>query len=325
MTSDAKHVEIGLTDKADAAARVFAELARRGIAPGARPRRRRRVRAARRAARQRLVAARARGAARDRGLRRPRADRRTGDGARVSAAARTAFVALLEDQLERRKRGDVPDVDDDPAWTHRRSTGWTRSSSACTSRCSPSPTGGSGRAVRRCSPILPPTPPCSCHGGYVGEGPESELAQGPDWTALRGRARRPGAATSPRPANRTAASRRHRRGRPALLASSAGSRGPPRAGSRAQPPATRSEDDRRSTGLQLRSSTHAGRAGSTVSAPTQPMSGQQAPRSRPRRRPASSASSPSTGRPGRAAGRPPTSSSRAIPTCSSRSASPSST
>ena len=40
VTSDAKHVEIGLTDKADAAARVFAELARRGIAPRRRPRRR---------------------------------------------------------------------------------------------------------------------------------------------------------------------------------------------------------------------------------------------------------------------------------------------
>ena len=34
VTSDAKHVEIGLTDKADAARWVFAELGRRGIGPG---------------------------------------------------------------------------------------------------------------------------------------------------------------------------------------------------------------------------------------------------------------------------------------------------
>jgi hypothetical protein len=34
VTSDAKHVEIGLTDKADASRRVLAELRRRGIAPG---------------------------------------------------------------------------------------------------------------------------------------------------------------------------------------------------------------------------------------------------------------------------------------------------
>ena len=40
VTSDAKHVEIGLTDKADAAARVFAELARRGHRARRRPRRR---------------------------------------------------------------------------------------------------------------------------------------------------------------------------------------------------------------------------------------------------------------------------------------------
>ena len=34
VTSDAKHVELGLTDKADAARWSFAELKRRGIAPG---------------------------------------------------------------------------------------------------------------------------------------------------------------------------------------------------------------------------------------------------------------------------------------------------
>jgi hypothetical protein len=34
VTSDAKHVEIGLTDKADSSHWVFAELWRRGIGPG---------------------------------------------------------------------------------------------------------------------------------------------------------------------------------------------------------------------------------------------------------------------------------------------------
>ena len=33
VTSDAKHVEIGLTDKADSARWIFAELWRRGIGP----------------------------------------------------------------------------------------------------------------------------------------------------------------------------------------------------------------------------------------------------------------------------------------------------
>ncbi len=34
MTSDAKHVEIGLTDKSDSARWIFADLWRRGIGPG---------------------------------------------------------------------------------------------------------------------------------------------------------------------------------------------------------------------------------------------------------------------------------------------------
>ncbi len=48
VTSDAKHIEIGLTDKADSAHWLFDELCRRGIEPRRRPRRRRRVRAPRR-------------------------------------------------------------------------------------------------------------------------------------------------------------------------------------------------------------------------------------------------------------------------------------
>ena len=85
VTSDAKHVEIGLTDKSDAARWVFAELARRGVGPGLVADRRRRVRAARRPARKRLAPARPRG-----GARRPRSRSAPSRPASRRASSRSA-------------------------------------------------------------------------------------------------------------------------------------------------------------------------------------------------------------------------------------------
>ena len=116
VTSDAKHVEIGLTDKADSSRWVFAELWRSGIAPGLT-----------------LIAGDEFGSlggllGSDSYLLVPEAARATvasvgaeptGTPAGVIAlgGGPEAFVAILEDQLERRARADVPDVDDDPVWT----------------------------------------------------------------------------------------------------------------------------------------------------------------------------------------------------------------
>ena len=185
VTSDAKHVEIGLTDKADAAARVFAELAQRGIAPGVV-----------------LVAGDEFGPlgglpGSDSLLLVPEAQRSTAVsvGREPTGAPATVlslgggperFVALLEDQLERRKRGDVPDVDDDPAWSIAFDGLDPKLERVHESLL----TIADGRIGTRGTPLLADRaadPAVLVSWGYVGEGPESELAQGPDWTALRGR------------------------------------------------------------------------------------------------------------------------------------------
>jgi trehalose/maltose hydrolase-like predicted phosphorylase len=116
VTSDAKHVEIGLTDKADSARWLFEELARRGVAPGLV-----------------LVAGDEFGPlgglpGSDSFLLVPDAERSTvvsvgaeptGVPPDVTALAGgpAAFAAVLEDQLARRVRGDAPELDGDPLWT----------------------------------------------------------------------------------------------------------------------------------------------------------------------------------------------------------------
>ena len=116
VTSDAKHVEIGLTDKADSARWVFAELWRHGIGPG-------------------LVLIGGDEFGPLGGL--PGSDSLllVPEGARATAVSvgrepngvperviplgggPAAFVALLDDQIRRRERGDVPRIDNDAAWT----------------------------------------------------------------------------------------------------------------------------------------------------------------------------------------------------------------
>lgn len=116
VTSDAKHVEIGLTDKADSAHWVFGELWRRGIPPslvlvagdefgplGGLPGSDSLL----------LVPAAARATAVSVG-REP-----TGVPEPVIAlgGGPDTFLDILEDQLERRTRADVPEIDTDPAWS----------------------------------------------------------------------------------------------------------------------------------------------------------------------------------------------------------------
>jgi Glycosyl hydrolase family 65 central catalytic domain len=116
ITSDAKHVEIGLTDKSDAARAIIRWLWRRGIAPG-----------------QALIAGEELGTLG--GL--PGSDSllraSVGYGATaVSVGVEPGdvpagvvslgggpdmFEAVLEDQIARRRHGEVPIVVEDPAWT----------------------------------------------------------------------------------------------------------------------------------------------------------------------------------------------------------------
>ena len=116
VTSDAKHVEIGLTDKADAARWVFDDLLRRGIGAGLV-----------------LVAGDEFGPlgglpGSDSLLLVPEAERATAvsvgaeptgtpPGVIALGGGPDAFLALLEDQLERRRKRDVPQVDADADWT----------------------------------------------------------------------------------------------------------------------------------------------------------------------------------------------------------------
>jgi hypothetical protein len=112
VTSDAKHVEIGLTDKSDSARWIMGELWRSGIAPG-----------------QVLIAGDELGplgglAGSDSNL---LVDGATAVSVGVEPSGVPAgvvrlgggpemFAAMLEDQIARRRRGELPIVELDPAW-----------------------------------------------------------------------------------------------------------------------------------------------------------------------------------------------------------------
>ncbi len=191
VTSDAKHVEIGLTDKADSARWAFAELRRRGIGPGLV-----------------LIAGDEFGpvggvTGSDSFLLVPEGSRATtaSVGAEPNGAPRDVlhlgggpevFLRVLADQLERRRRRDIPELDGDPAWTlvfegldprleRVRETLLTLAD---------------GRLGTRGAPLFEhrdTAPGVFYSGVYVGEGPATELAACPDWTRLspvpRGRLR----------------------------------------------------------------------------------------------------------------------------------------
>jgi hypothetical protein len=116
VTSDAKHVEIGLTDKADSAIWILQDLAIRGISPGLV-----------------LIAGDETGPlgglpGSDSLLLVPEFERATAisvgaepsgvpEGVLAIGGGPATFVGIIADQIERRRRGDVPSVDEDPLWT----------------------------------------------------------------------------------------------------------------------------------------------------------------------------------------------------------------
>jgi trehalose/maltose hydrolase-like predicted phosphorylase len=185
VTSDAKHVEIGLTDKGDSARWLFEDLRRRGIGPGLV-----------------LVAGDEFGPlgglpGSDSFLLPAEADRAaavsvgaepTGTPARVIAlgGGPERFVDLLADQLERRRRGDVPDIDGDPAWTLA-----IEGLDPTLERFHESLlTISDGRIGTRGAPLLEhpaAEPGVLTSWAYDGSGAESEFARGPVWSTLDGR------------------------------------------------------------------------------------------------------------------------------------------
>jgi trehalose/maltose hydrolase-like predicted phosphorylase len=184
VTSDAKHVEIGLTDKSDAARWLLAELERRGIRAGLV-----------------LVAGDEFGSlgglpGSDSLLLVPEAARSTAVSVGAEPTGTPAgvialgggpdrFVELLEDQLERRRRGDVPDLDGDAAWTLEVDGVDARLERVHESLL----TLADGRLGTRGTPLFadPHADPAVLAAGvYTGAGPETDLVQCPDWTSLPG-------------------------------------------------------------------------------------------------------------------------------------------
>ena len=182
VTSDAKHVELGLTDKADAARWSFAELKRRGIAPG-------------------LVLIAGDEFGQLGGLTGSDSLLLVPEGARVTAVSvgaeptgapaevielgggPDAFLRILADQLERRRRGDVPDVDSDPEWTLT-----FKGLDPHLERVRESIlTLADGRLGTRGAPLFDhpaAAPGVLLSGVYVGNGSATELASCPDWTRV---------------------------------------------------------------------------------------------------------------------------------------------
>ena len=182
VTSDAKHIEIGLTDKADAARWAFAKLACRGVGPGLV-----------------LVAGDEFGPLG--GLRGSDSFLIVPEGARatvISVGAEPSgspadvhslgggpalFQRVLADQLERRQRWDVPELDGDPEWTLTVNGLDPQFERVHESHL----TLADGRLGTRGAPVFdhPSTEPSVfLAGAYSGEGPATALARCPDWTRL---------------------------------------------------------------------------------------------------------------------------------------------
>ena len=182
VTSDAKHVEIGLTDKADSARWAFAELARRGVGSGLV-----------------LVAGDEFGPlgglpGSDSFLLVPDAVRATAisvgaepsgtpPGVHALGGGPELFLRVLTDQLERRRRWDVPELDGNPDWTLTVEGLDPRLERAHESLL----TLADGRLGTRGAPLFdhPSTAPAVLLSGvYAGEGAATTLAPCPDWTRL---------------------------------------------------------------------------------------------------------------------------------------------
>ena len=182
VTSDAKHVEIGLTDKSDASRWIFAELWRHGIGPSLV-----------------LIAGDEFGplggiAGSDSFLLVPESARAVAFSVGVEPTGTPAdvldlgggppyFLRVLADQLERRRRWDVPEVDCAADWSlvvEPQDPRLQRVEAALL-------TLGDGRLGTRGQPLCAPrdeTAAVLYSGVYTGSGPETELAGCPDWTDL---------------------------------------------------------------------------------------------------------------------------------------------
>jgi trehalose/maltose hydrolase-like predicted phosphorylase len=182
VTSDAKHVEIGLTDKADSAHWALAELLQRGVRPGLT-----------------LIAGDEFGPLG--GL--PGSDSflLVPEGAAATALSvgsepsgvpgqvlalgggPATFIHVLADQLERRRRWDVPELDEDEHWTLAVDGVDARLERVHESLL----TLADGRLGTRGAPLsdVPSaTPAVLLSGAYSGDGPATQLALAPDWTRL---------------------------------------------------------------------------------------------------------------------------------------------
>jgi trehalose/maltose hydrolase-like predicted phosphorylase len=182
VTSDAKHVEIGLTDKADSARWAFAELLRRGVSPGLT-----------------LVAGDEFGPlgglpGSDSFLLVPEGEAAAviSVGAEPSGApspvralhgGAEVFVGVLRDQLDRRLRRDVPDVDRNRDWTLV-----VEGLDPALERVHESLlTIADGRLGTRGSPLFDDhssAPAVVLSGVYAGAGAATQLAPAPPWTRL---------------------------------------------------------------------------------------------------------------------------------------------
>lgn len=179
VTSDAKHVEIGLTDKADAARWVFADLDARGIGaglvavagdefgplgglPGSDS--------------LLLVAEAARSTAFSVGLE----PHGVPPGVVALGGGAAAFRSVLADQLARRRRWELPELDRDERWTLELAADDPRPLRAQAALL----TLADGRIGTRSAPLLDPEDAGGVlyAGAYAGRGAEVELAACPDWT-----------------------------------------------------------------------------------------------------------------------------------------------
>ena len=184
VSCDVKHVEIGLTDTTDSSKWVFDWLWARGVGPGLV-----------------LVAGDQLGPlgglpGRDSRVLVGRAERATAisvgvepmgvpEGVLHLPGGPARFVELVADQLERRRRGDVPDVDCTPGWTlafdgvdpeHERAHAALL-------------TLADGRIGSNGSPTIPDpsaVPRTLTAGVYDGAGPETQLLSGPVWYRIGG-------------------------------------------------------------------------------------------------------------------------------------------
>jgi trehalose/maltose hydrolase-like predicted phosphorylase len=182
VTSDAKHVEIGITGKADGSRWLLSELWRSGVAPGLVvvvgdefgslgglpgsdshllvPE----------AARATIVSV-------------GREPTETPPGVLALGGGPPAFLKILEDQLARRRRLDVPDVDDDPAWSLT-VDGFDHSLERVHESLLALVDGRLGTRGIPALEISATDPAVVLAGVYRGVGPASELAHGPVWPQL---------------------------------------------------------------------------------------------------------------------------------------------